>query len=310
VAGKLSRHPGNYLAMWQPTEQLHWLEHLSVKELEDWLREVIWTQSESPLEFSNREPLVTSISSLIKQGSSALRIRIRAAVPVLVKEWGKKYDEGRCLEELLIICSTFRCAAAESAVALIVTTKLAGHANEVNLRRHCLSVLSGFGCSDQTAHLFRKHVIDFPYAATCYRALYRYDLACAAEELPRLLRTYRVAGAVPELKPILKLLFFEFLVEAQRIEVWKHFVKATKSRILRDALEQLQAINIVFEPPNRQAESQSEVKVIYDYGLKTETVDRLDVGDLGEQATEILQIITNAAQAVAMSAGQAMAATL
>lgn len=187
-------------------EASRWIEAQSERNLKDWLRSIFWLRSAQPIFIPSTSRIALEISNLLRAGSVALRTRVRVVIPELLQEWGRD-DPSEALDDLLLMCGRLRCAAAEATVALIASERLKGRPDETVLRQRCLSVLSGFGCSERTVSLFISYLNNFDYTSICYRALYRFRESYAAKHLPLVLQLFRANNAKKELNVILHLLF-------------------------------------------------------------------------------------------------------
>jgi hypothetical protein len=205
-----------------------------------------------------------------------------------LQEWGRDDPKGP-LEDLLFLCGTLRCAAAEATIALITTDRLEGRPDETGLRQNCLSVLSGLGCTERTAPLFRRYISDVNYSALCYRALYRYDLSNAARELPRLVQTHLTAEVTQQLRPVLNILFFTYLSCDQRAEVWGDVLRTTRPKVLEIILRVFQSLDIVLAVPFKTSGPQ-EVEVIYGYSSDNPLKggDKIDTADIDDETVIVI----------------------
>jgi hypothetical protein len=282
-------------------EQLAWLEQLSADDLKNWLRRSIWVQTAVPLIIPRTATLIAYLSDLLKTGSSGLLSQLRIVLPGLLQEWGGS-DTSRCLDELLILCGTLRCASAESTVAMIATERLKDRPDEIGLRQRSLSVLSGFGCTDSTEHLFRRYLVDVNYAALCYRALYRHDLTFAASEFTTVVKVHSAARVTQNLRAVLDILFFDYANKRERIEIWKSVFKITKPPVLEEVLKILQVIGIVVAVPFEPAFS-PEVEIIYRYSSEEldSVGDKIETQDVSNEA---LVAISRALEAFLRSGNQ------
>src|ERR1044072_8753066 len=109
---------------------LAWLERLSQEELKEWLRRSFWTQQTLPVMVPPTSRNALEISSLLKQGSSNLKIRVRKVIPELLQEWGRD-DPMDVLDDLLIVCGRLRCAGTAVVIAQIISERLANRPGAV-----------------------------------------------------------------------------------------------------------------------------------------------------------------------------------
>lgn len=239
---------------------LKWIENLSLHSLREWLRLAVWVRNPLPVTVPHTSRLAVEISDLLKKGSSDLKTRVRTVIPGLLQEWGRD-DPSSSLDDLLIICGRLRCAAAEPAIALIATERLRGRKEEISLRQRCLSVLSGFGCTERTVYVFKQYINDIEYAAICYRALYRFDLSYAATELPALLEVYREADAIDELNFALGTLFRDHPKSSQRIEILTLYLKLAEPESFADVLQTLVSIEALTIDFLLEARSSQRIEV-------------------------------------------------
>ena len=249
--------------IWSKGAQLQWLEGLSVEDLKSWLRKLVWTQDSHPLVPPSQSISITYFADVIGRGTSALTCKVREVVPSLLQEWGRN-DPMQCLDDLLVLSALLRCAAAEATIAIIASERITGTAEEVELKKRCLSVLSGFGCSEHSAPLFYRHLEDINYSAYCFRALYRYKLSYAVATLPTVVAIHKAADKLQALKGVLTLLFFDYLNLRQRIALWRDIIDHTEPMQLEEMLRTLQSLGIVLSV-NRHASQ--EIEVIYDYSV-------------------------------------------
>ncbi len=248
--------------IWSPGSQLQWFEGLAAEDLTNWLRRLIWKRSSYPLVPPSQSIPITYFANVMGRGTPALKSTIREVVPRLIQEWGRN-DTTQCLDDLLVLAGLLKCAAAEKAIATIAWERITGRAEEVALRQRCLSVLSGFGCSEYTAPLFNRYLDDIDYSAYCFRALYKYKLSYAETTLPVVVATHKAAGKLPAFKGVLNLLLFDHLIFRQRVDLWKDIINSTKPKQLKEMLETLQSLGIVVS-----VQRTGEIEVIYDYKPK------------------------------------------
>lgn len=208
---------------------LSWIEKLNLTDLRDWFRIVFWLRDPLPINVPSQSRLALEVAEVLKRGSSGLKTRVRIVVPSLFQEWGRD-DPSDVLDDLLIVSAKLRCASAEPMITLIATERLRGRIDEVPLRQRCLSVVSGFGCTERSVFLFKGYMEDVDYAAISFRALYRFDPIFAAVELPRLCRVFQKADAISEMNIALQVLFRDLKKPVRIFEVLNLLVaKATSS---------------------------------------------------------------------------------
>jgi hypothetical protein len=124
----------------------------------------------------------------------------------------------------------------------IINERLGGRDEEVKLRQRCLSVLSGFGCTERSQHIFMAYFDNVEYTAICYRALYRYEISYAATELTEVHRIFRAADATGELDLALHILFRDFSNPKQRVEILTLFLKKSEPESFLEVLQSLRGI--------------------------------------------------------------------
>jgi hypothetical protein len=225
---------------------LAWIEKLTSSDLKNWLRLVLWLRDPAPLSVASASRLSISISELLKAGSVELKTRIRLVIPTLLQEWGRD-DPSVTLDDLLIICGRLRCAAAEPVILQIANERLRGRAEEISLRQRCLSVLSGFGCTERSEYLFKRYFDDIEYTAICYRALYRYHASYAAEGLSDVYKIFGSANEHNELSVVLHTLFHDFSNTKQRIDLIERFINTSEPEnfvMILQAMKGIQALTL------------------------------------------------------------------
>jgi len=292
--------------IWSPGSQLQWFEERSAEELKNWLRKLVWAQSSHPLITPNQAMPITYFADVIRRGTPALTGKVREVVPGLLQEWGRgPNDPTQCLDDLLVLAGLLRCAAAEPTIAIIATERVTGRPEEVELRKRCFSVLSGFGCSEFTAPLFNRYLEDIDYSAYCFRALYKYKLSYAVTTLPAVVATHKTANKLQVLKGVLSLLLFHYLNVRQRKALWTDIIHLTDPVQLEEMLRTLQSLNIVLSVLPSQ-----DIEVIYDYEPKKpgEKVHNYDfkVGPIAAIYRALEAFLTssnNMAQAVGAASG-------
>lgn len=248
------------------SEQLTWLENLSGDELKQWLRNFFWTNDFYPLFIPHITDPVSQLSDLIDSGSPSLTTRLRAIIPELIKEWGR-HDAAKVLENLLWLCGKQRCADAETPISQIISTRLSLRpvAEAASLRLAGLGVLAGFGCSDQTSYLFERYIKEADCTATCFRALYQYQIANAARFLPDLLETYdeAIPPSATKLRMILALMLDYLATPSQRTAHWTRILLETSVNEPMPILKKLSELGIEFQPPEPR-EDERYIPVTYD----------------------------------------------
>ena len=242
-------------------DPLKWVENLSEAQLLKWLRKVLWTGNALPIIVPSISRLAIEVSSLLKHGSSALKSRARAVVPILLQEWGRD-DPANVLDDLLIICGRIRCAAAEPIIVLLMTERLQQQPEVVALRQRCLSVLSGFGCTERTVLKFKEYITDIDYAAICYRALYRYDLRYAATELQNILSIFQHANALDELNVVISNLKHDLKSPRQFLWVLARYLEHTNlPELFIHVLEVLRGAGLLAAAPFIEARPNERVEI-------------------------------------------------
>jgi hypothetical protein len=209
---------------WDVVYPQKWVERLSTPSLKVWLRNALWLRAAGPVEDNPGSSMGEEIGKLLKEGSSRLKLRVHEVLTQLLQEWGRD-DPSAILSDLLTICARVRCVSAEATITLMLTERLGGRGDEVSLRRECLNVLSGFGCTRRTLHIFKRYLGDIEYTATCYKALYRYHISYAATEFLDVYRVFRAANAIQELKVVLHRLLSDYPEAKQRVELLTVFLK-------------------------------------------------------------------------------------
>jgi len=126
-------------------------------------------------------------------------------------------------------------------IALVATERLGGRGDEVSLRQRCLSVISGFGCTDRSLFLFKGYMDDVDYAAISFRALYRFDPLHAASELPRLCQVFHKADAISELNIALQILFRDLKKPDRILEVLNRLMTRATPADFEDVLQRLRS---------------------------------------------------------------------
>ena len=284
-------------------DQRQWVESLSASQLKDWLRRFIWRHEYFPLDipYIISNP-ISHLATLLQAGSPQLIVNLRIILPELLKEWGS-YDPAECLESLLNLCASLRCAEAESVVIQITQERLGARQREVEiaLRQRCLRVLSGFGCSSGTAAIFKKYIKEINYAAICYRALYRYQRDYAATLLAFLADLYEKNSLLDDLKDILNILLFDYLTEPEeRSVLWMQVLLLTEKKNIDGMLVKLETIGIDFLPPEFDYSNSSEdtssveafrVKYNIQKGWHSENPDLIEIENLLEQDDSVVSLI-------------------
>jgi hypothetical protein len=237
---------------------LQWIERLSSQSLQQWLRFALWVRDPLPVVVPPSSMLALEIIGVINKGSNELITRIRAIIPVMLQEWGRK-EPSNTLDDLLIISGKLRCAAAEHVILQIANERLYGRADEIPLRQRCLSVLSGFGCTDKSQYIFKKYLHDIEYIAICYRALYRFDFAYAGTELSLLYEIFNQEGATDELRIILGTLLRDLSTPAERFEMLLIFLKKSDPESFPEVLQTLIDVNLLNIDLFHQAEYSQRV---------------------------------------------------
>jgi hypothetical protein len=248
--------------IWSPESQLQWFEERSAEDLTNWLRRLVLVQSSHPLISPNQARPVTYFANLLARGTPELTCKIREVVPRLVQEWTRNAS-AQYLDDLLVLAGLLKGTAAEATIVIIAAEKITGRPDEVQLRQRCLSVLSGFGCSEYSAPLFNRYLEDIDYSAYCFRALYKYNLSYAVTTLPAVVATHEKADKLQALRCVLNFLFFDHLNKRQRVALWGDIISSTEPVQLKEMLRTLQSLDIVLSVPRRQ-----EIEVIYDYTPK------------------------------------------
>ena len=242
-------------------DPLNWIEKLSKEQLRDWLRNSLWTGVALPVVTPSSSRLAIEVSSLLKRGSSQLKARVRTVIPTLLPEWGRD-DATSILDDLLIICGRLRCAAAESAIALLITQRLPQQPELVPLRQRCLSVLSGFGCNKRTAFVFEEYIKNIEYAAICYRALYRYDLRYAATELQDIVSMFQDDQSLHELDIITRTLASDLQSPEQFVSILAMYLKhAEEPKLIIHVLEALRGVGLLSAAPFLGARQSERVDI-------------------------------------------------
>lgn len=227
-----------------PSQNLLWVERLRPDELIAWLRACVWGRNPHPVLIPIASRLAIEISELFKKGSPELKTRVRTIVPILLQEWGRD-DLSEALDDLLVICGRLRCATAEPVIMQITNERLVGRAAEIFLRQRCLSVLSGFGCTDRSKFVFLKYIDNCEYAAICYRALYRFDLRYAAAELSEIFRVFKAAGALDDLGIAVRRLFNDVTSSNQRMDTLTQFLAKGDPATFFEVLHLIKGIGIL-----------------------------------------------------------------
>src|ERR1051325_7208475 len=242
-------------------DPLNWVENLSEERLLNWLRKVLWTGNALPVIVPSISRLAVEVSDLLKQGSSALKSRARAVIPTLLQEWGRN-DPPNVLDDLLVICGRIRCAAAEPVISLLMTERLRQQPEVVPLRQRCLSVLSGFGCTERTVLKFEEYITDIEYAAICYRALYRYNLRYAATELQNIISLFQNADALDELDIVIHNLAHDLRSPRQFIWILARYLEHTdRPELITRVLEILRSVRLLTAAPFIEARPNERVEV-------------------------------------------------
>lgn len=225
-------------------DAVSWLENKSERELKDWLRSVFWLRTAHPVVIPSTSRIAIELSEVLRAGSVALRTRVRVCLPELLQEWGRD-DPSDTLDDLLFVCGRLRCASAEPAIALIASERLRGRTEETALRQRCLSVLSGFGCSERTMSLFTTYIDNFDYTSICFRALYRYNETYASTYLPVVLQLFRSKNAKKELNIVLHLLFRDLGSASRVLNVLNLLVKRGAPEAIVDAVQTLRESSLL-----------------------------------------------------------------
>lgn len=237
-----------------------WLETLSDIRLRNWLRLCLWTRNSLPLLVPQNSRLAIDLAAIIQRGSPALRIRARAVIPGLLQEWGRN-DSPDTLDDLLILCGRLRCAAAEPEISLLLSERLTNQAEVIALRQRCLSVLSGFGCTERTVSLFARYIDDIEYAAICYRALYRFDRRYAAIHLSDIISLFRKEGTTGERNIVIRTLARDLSSPNEFVELLIQYLTLSDSEQILNGLEVVRQVQILTAGLLLQAKSTQRIEV-------------------------------------------------
>jgi hypothetical protein len=280
-------------------DPLAWVERLTPRNLEVWLRRAVWTGYTLPIIIPHSSRVMTHLTDLFSGGSAQLTCNLRSLIPDLLREWGRN-DEPQVLDDLLVLTSKLRCVSAQPTIIQIATERLSRQAETIRIRERCLGVISGFGCTEKTVHFFRRFITDISYAPTCYRALYRYDPDYAATELPQLLALFSKAGLIADLKPILHVLFVISLKPSQREKVWKTLFTTTAPETLIQTLQYLKEVGIIVSPPFKSEDPREHIEVSYS-GLMEGSPSESDIILTDDLPYEVVRSITYSLETGAVS---------
>jgi hypothetical protein len=230
-------------------EDLAWLRALPEAELVAWLRRAVVAGEPAPLVVPHATSLAVHVAGLLRRADEPLDGRARAALPLLLREWGHFRPRAvEALERLLVVCAELRCATAEPEIVALARERLAAlpdGAAAVRLRQRCLAVLAGFGPSERSRPLFESLLDERDYAPLCYRALYRADPRAAAREIAPLLAALPDEADDAALAPVLALAV-ETLANRDRLE----FARALLQELAPTPLERvLGLLPLAVDPP-------------------------------------------------------------
>lgn len=243
-------------------DPLPWVESLSEERLLYWIRHSLSTRDALPVVVSPNSRLAVEMSSLFKKAlkSSGLKTRVRAVIPVLLQEWGRD-DPMDLLDDLLILSGRLRCAAAGPVIVTIMTERLRDRPEAVAVRQRCLSVLSGFGCTERTEPIFKELITNVEYAAICYRALYRYDLRHAATELQEIVSIFQSVDALEELDIVIRNLGNDLRSPREFIGVLTQFLSHAEPERIVDVLEVMRGVGLLVAAPFVEARPSERVLI-------------------------------------------------
>ena len=224
---------------------LDWINSRSYGELKRWLREAIQHRVFLPVVIPHNVMPAAHLTQLLIKSEPHTKTYLRMIIPELIREWGRN-DNPQALDDLLILCGNLNCNEAETAIARIVTEKLAHSPVDIELRLRALNVLQEIG-TDQSLHVFKRYLGEFNYAGVCYRSLYLLKLNFAVSELQDLITLYRYHNATDELEDVLKILFKYTLTPAEYICVLQPLVDLTPPETFIDVLELLSSLDILNE---------------------------------------------------------------
>ena len=243
-----------------PVDPVSWVNLRTYGELKEWLRDATQQRIFGSVVIPHNVMPSSYLAQLLRNSEPRIKVHLRTIIPELIREWGA-YDDRQCLNDLLILCGNLNCNEAEIPIAAIVTDKLTHNAEDTELRVRALSVLQAIGTS-KSLHLFKRYIGEYPYAAVCYRSLYRQNLDYAVTELPDLMKLYHRHDAAGELEDVLKVLFKYTLRPQEYICVLQPLVEQVAPEYFIEVLEILHSINVLNEKYFAQLPSKPRVEMI------------------------------------------------
>lgn len=167
-----------------------------------WLRGAVWSGRSAPIPLPRDARVGLAVARAI-DADPALVARVRGALPPLVREVGAR-DPLRVVEELLVLASRLRCAAAAGPLADLVE-RLPRMRGGAALEQRTLAVLAGLDPEGRALDPFRARLHLPDTAPLAFRALYRHSWREGARALPS-------AVAALEERPVHRATTMDYLV--------------------------------------------------------------------------------------------------
>jgi hypothetical protein len=146
-----------------------------------WLRGAVWSGRSSPIPLP-RDARVGLVVARAIDADPELVARVRGALPTLVRQVGAR-DPLRVVEELLVLASRLRCAAAAGPLADLLA-RLPRMRGGAALEQRTLAVLAGLDPEGRALDPFRARLHLPETAPLAFRALYRHSWREGARALP------------------------------------------------------------------------------------------------------------------------------
>ncbi len=158
---------------------LSFIRTLSLKDLEEWLKQILYERIPKPLIVPPQVPFTSFVIDFLNKCLSNqpmkdndvfcknMRVVIRNLISNLDKEMSSHY-----LENLLIFCKEFKCIEAkEDIINMINGNKLIGQHNEIVLRNCCIQVLAKIDPTSHETDIFKIFIRKPDYIVSCIHAL-------------------------------------------------------------------------------------------------------------------------------------------
>lgn len=246
----------NDIPEWALSSPLKWIENQSPTNQFKWIKHVIYTENPFPAKITKDTHLDIFLVNLFSKCSGELFSNLSAMINDLLGEFNTNiyYRFPHVFEYLLNLCGHFRFKECEDTIVDIIMNRLKYLTNskdEIILKEHCLTTLSGLGCiSKETIGLFEEYLLQIDYSKICYVALYTKNPLFAAKKLPLLLKLHKEYNRLEILEDNIIVAFYIDIKEPVRLKkVIIEILHLDDKQFLNyEILPFLEKIGITFDP--------------------------------------------------------------